>query len=132
MKRFTSAKKRLTNGLTPIGSNATNANKRLTCIRFYEIIFEVMRDQMNNEMTTDQRMNHTPMFATLDPELNDFEVTHASQDEVNNEHEELGTTLEEGWFDEGDEQTTDMSQLSPAFREIFNEYSDEEEDDDNA
>ena len=39
---------------------------------------------------------------------------------------------EEGWFDEGDEQTTDMSQLSPAFREIFNEYSDEEEDDDNA
>jgi len=94
-----------------------------------------MRDEMNNEMnemTTDQRVNHTPMFATLDPELNDFEVTHASQDEVNNEHEELGTTLEEGWFDEGDEQTTDMSQLSPAFREIFNEYSDEEEDDDNA
>tara|TARA_R100001377_G_scaffold27903_1_gene15038 strand:- start:2732 stop:3139 length:408 start_codon:yes stop_codon:yes gene_type:complete len=135
MKSFTSATKRLTNGLTLIGSSATNANKRLTCIQFYEIIFEVMRDEMNNEMnemTTDQRVNHTPMFATLDPELNDFEVTHASQDEVNNEHEELGTTLEEGWFDEGDEQTTDMSQLSPAFREIFNEYSDEEEDDDNA
>ena len=96
-----------------------------------------MRDEMNNEMnemnemTTDQRVSHTPMFATLDPDLNDFEVTHASEDEVRFEQEELGTTLEEGWFNEGDEETTDMSQLSPAFREIFNEYSDEEEDDDN-
>jgi hypothetical protein len=92
-----------------------------------------MRDEMNNEMNemaTDPRVNHTPMFATLDPELNDFEVTHASEDEVRCEHEELGTTLEEGWFDEGDEQTTDMSQLSPAFREIFNEYPEDEEDDD--
>lgn len=89
-----------------------------------------MNNEMN-EMTTDQHMSHTPMFATLGPDLDDFEVTHASQAEVECEQEDLGTTLEEGWYDEGDEETTDMSQLSPAFREIFNEYSDEEEDDDN-
>ena len=142
MRSFTSATKRLTNGLTLIGSCATNANKRLTCIQFYEIIFEVMRDEMNNEMnemTTDQRVSHTSMFGVLDSDLglgynsthlDDFGVTHASEDEVQSEQEELGTTLEEGWFDEGDEETTDMSQLSPAFREIFNEYPEDEEDDD--
>jgi len=104
-----------------------------------------MRDEMNNEMnemnemTTDQRVSHTPMFGILDPDLglgynsthlDDFGVTHASEDEVRCEQEELGTTLEEGWFDEGDEETTDMSQLSPAFREIFNEYPEDEDDDD--
>jgi hypothetical protein len=126
----TSPVMRLTNGLTPIGLCAKSANKCLTCSPFYAIIFEVMRDEMNNEMTTDPRMRHTPMFATLDPDLDDFGVTHASQDEVEHEQEELGTTLEEGWFDEGDEETTDMSQLSPAFREIFNEYPEDEDDDD--
>ena len=35
---------RLTNGLTPIGSSATSANKCLTFNQFCEIIFEVMRD----------------------------------------------------------------------------------------
>ena len=98
-----------------------------------------MNNEMNemNEMTTDQRVSHTPMFGILDPDLgynsthlDDFGVTHASQDEVEHEQEELGTTLEEGWFNEGDEETTDMSQLSPAFREIFNEYPEDEEDDD--
>ena len=121
---------------------AGSANKCLTCNPFYETIFEVMRDEMNNEMnemTTDQRMSHTPMFGVLDSDLglgynsthlDDFGVTHASEDEVQSEQEELGTTLEEGWFDEGDEETTDMSQLSPSFREIFNEYPEDEEDDD--
>ena len=84
----------------------------------------------NDEMTTDQRVSHTPMFATLDPDLDDFEVTHASQDDVDYEQEELGTTIENDWFDEDDEETTDMKQLSPAFREIFNEYPEDEEDDD--
>ena len=95
-----------------------------------------------NEMTTDQRVSHTPMFGILDPDLglgynsthlDDFGVTHASQDEVDYEQEELGTTIENDLFDEDDEETTNMKQLSPAFREIFNEYpEDEEEDDDDA
>ena len=41
MKRFISAKKRLTNGLTPIGSSATSANKcltfKLTCDKILEV-----------------------------------------------------------------------------------------------
>tara|TARA_B100002003_G_scaffold159247_1_gene147781 strand:+ start:207 stop:572 length:366 start_codon:yes stop_codon:yes gene_type:complete len=116
--------------------------KCLTCNPFYETIFEVMRDEMNNEMnemTTDQRVSHTPMFGILDSDLglgynsthlDDFGVTHASQDEVDCEHEIIGTTIEDDYYDEGDEETTDMSQLSPAFREIFNEYPEDEEDDD--
>ena len=87
-------------------------------------------DEMN-EMTTDQRVSHTPMFATLDPDLNDFGVTHASQDDVDYEQEELGTTIENDWFNEDDEETTDMKQLSPAFREIFNEYPEDDDEDDN-
>ena len=122
-----------------------DAKKRLTMNDFSGTLNEVMdnnnidpNDEMN-EMTTDQRVSHTPMFGILDPDLglgynsthlDDFGVTHASQDEVEHEQEELGTTLEEGWFDEGDEETTDMSQLSPAFREIFNEYPEDEDDDD--
>ena len=122
-----------------------DAKKRLTMNDFSGTLNEVMdnnnidpNDEMN-EMTTDQRVSHTPMFGILDPDLglgynsthlDDFGVTHASQDEVEHEQEELGTTLEEGWFNEGDEETTDMSQLSPAFREIFNEYPEDEEDDD--
>jgi hypothetical protein len=49
---------------------------------------------------------------------------------VDCEHEIIGTTIEDDYYDEGDEETTDMSQLSPAFREIFNEYPEDEEDDD--
>ena len=119
-----------------------DAKKRLTMNDFSGTLNEVMRDEMNNEMnemTTDQRVSHTPMFGILDPDLglgynsthlDDFGVTHASQDEVEHEQEELGTTIENDWFDEDDEETTDMKQLSPAFREIFNEYPEDEEDDD--
>ena len=64
----------------------------------------------------------------IDP-LEDFAVTYASQDEVDCERDILGTTPEDDWFNEGDEETTDMSALSPAFREIFNEYPEEDEDD---
>ena len=89
-----------------------------------------MNNEMN-EMTTDQRVSHTPMFGILDSDLglgynsthlDDFGVTHASQDEVDCEHEIIGTTIEDDYYDEDDEETTDMKQLSPAFREIFNEY----------
>jgi len=65
----------------------------------------------------------------IDP-LEDFAVTHASQDEVDCERDILGTTPEDDWFDEGDEETTDMSALSPAFRELYSEYGEEEDDDD--
>ena len=92
-------------------SNAGNANKRLTMNNFSDTLNEVMDDY------------------NIDP-LEDFAVTHASQDEVDCEHNIIGTTIEDDWFDEGDEETTDMSQLSPAFREIFNEYPEDEEDDD--
>ena len=92
-----------------------------------------MRDEMNNEMnemTTDPRVSHTPMFGVLDPEFNDFEVTYASQDEVDCERDILGTTPEDDWFDDSDEETTDMSALSPAFRELYSEYGEKEDDDD--
>ena len=88
-----------------------------------------MRDETNNdpnEMTT----TFCSSVGGLNPDLDDFGVTHASQDEVDCEHEILGTTIEDDWFEESDEETTDMSQLSPAFREIFNEYPEDEEDDD--
>ena len=65
----------------------------------------------------------------IDP-LEDFAVTHASQDEVDCERDILGTTPEDDWFDEGDEETTDMSALSPAFRELYSEYGEEEDEDD--
>ena len=103
--------------------------KGLTCNPFYETIFEVMRDEMNNEMN-EMTSTFCSSVGGLNPDLDDFGVTHASQDDVDYEQEELGTKLEEGWFEEGDEETTDMSQLSPAFREIFNEYPEDEEDDD--
>ena len=103
--------------------------KCLTCNPFYETIFEVMRDEINNdpnEMTT----TFCSSVGGLNPDLDDFGVTHASQDEVDCEHEILGTTIEDDWFEESDEETTDMSQLSPAFREIFNEYPEDDDDDD--
>ena len=65
----------------------------------------------------------------IDP-LEDFAVTHASQDEVDCERDILGTTPEDDWFDEGDEETTDMSAWSPAFRELYSEYGEEEDEDD--
>ena len=65
----------------------------------------------------------------IDP-LEDFAVTHASQDEVDCERDILGTTPEDDWFDEGDEEPTDMSALSPAFRELYSEYGEEEDEDD--
>ena len=64
----------------------------------------------------------------IDP-LEDFAVTYASQDEVDCERDILGTTPEDDWFNEGDEETTDMSALSPAFRELYAEYGEEDEDD---
>ena len=65
----------------------------------------------------------------IDP-LEDFAVTYASQDDVDCERDILGTTPEDDWFDEGDEETTDMSALSPAFRELYSEYGEEEDEDD--
>jgi len=111
VKRFTSAKKRLTNGLTPIGSNATNANKRLTMNNFSDTLNGVMDDY------------------NIEP-IEDFAVTYASQDEMDCERDIMGTNPEDGWFDERDEETSDMSALSPAFRELYDEYTDEEEDED--
>jgi len=87
-------------------------------------------NKMNNENIIDPRVSHTPMFGVLDPEFNDFEVTHASQDEVDCERDILGTTPEDDWFDDSDEETTDMSALSPAFRELYSEYGEKEDDDD--
>ena len=80
---------------------------------------------MNNFSDT---LNEVMDDYNIDP-LEDFAVTHASQDEVDCERDILGTTPEEDWFDEGDEETTDMSALSPAFRELYSEYGEEDEDD---
>ena len=81
---------------------------------------------MNNFSDT---LNEVMDDYNIDP-LEDFAVTHASQDEVDCERDILGTTPEDDWFDEGDEETTDMSALSPAFRELYSEYGEEEDEDD--
>ena len=60
----------------------------------------------------------------------DFAVIQPTLDEVDCERDILGTTPEDDWFDERDENTCDMSALSPALRELYDEYTDEEEDDD--
>ena len=60
----------------------------------------------------------------------DFAVIQPTLDEVDCERDILGTTPDDDWFDERDENTCDMSALSPAFRELYDEYTDEEEDDD--
>ena len=65
----------------------------------------------------------------IDP-IEDFAVTYATQDEVDCERDILGTTPDDDWFDERDENTCDMSALSPAFRELYDEYADDEEEDD--
>ena len=62
----------------------------------------------------------------IDP-VEDFSVTYASQDEIDRERDILGTTPEDEWFDERDENTCDMTALSPAFRELYNEYNDDED-----
>jgi len=46
------------------------------------------------------------------------------------ERDILGTTPEDDWFDEADENTCDMNALSPAFRELYDEYADDEDDED--
>ena len=81
---------------------------------------------MNNFSDT---LNEVMDDYNIDP-LEDFAVTYASQDEVDCERGILGTTPEDDWFDEGDEETTDMSALSPAFRELYSEYGEEEDEDD--
>ncbi len=62
----------------------------------------------------------------IDP-VEDFSVTYASQDEIDRERDILGTTPEDEWFDERDENTCDMTALSPAFRELYNEYNEDED-----
>jgi len=81
---------------------------------------------MNNFSDT---LNEVMDDYNIDP-LEDFAVTHASQDEVDCERDILGTTPEDDWFDDGDEETTDMSALSPAFRELYSEYGEKEDNDD--
>ena len=60
----------------------------------------------------------------------DFAVIQPTLDEVDCERDILGTTPDDDWFDERDENTCDMSALSPAFRELYDEYTDDEEEDD--
>ena len=51
MRNFASATKRLSNGLTPIGSSATSANKRLTFKLICDMILEVdMRKNLKQGM----------------------------------------------------------------------------------
>jgi len=75
-------------------------------------------DTLNEVM--DDNMINIDALALVEPTL----------DEVDCERDILGTTPEDDWFDERDENTCDMSALSPAFRELYDEYADEEEDDD--
>ena len=65
----------------------------------------------------------------IDP-IEDFAVTYATQDEVDCERDIMGTDPYDNEFRDDDENTCDMSALSPAFRELYDEYADEEEDDD--
>ena len=73
MRKFTSASMRLTNGLTPIGSSATSANKcltfKLTCDKILEVdmrknlkqgmIFRPKTDAVTRlEAAQDQARNH--------------------------------------------------------------------------
>ena len=51
-------------------------------------------------------------------------------DEVDCERDIMGTDPYDNEFREDDENTCDMTALSPAFRELYNEYTDDEEEDD--
>ena len=60
----------------------------------------------------------------------DFAVIQPTLDEVDCERDIMGTDPYDNEFRDDDENTSDMSALSPAFRELYDEYTDEEEDDD--
>ena len=60
----------------------------------------------------------------------DFAVIQPTLDEVDCERDIMGTDPYDNEFRDDDENTCDMRALSPAFRELYDEYTDEEEDDD--
>ena len=79
---------------------------------------------MNNFSDT---LNGVMQDYNIEP-IEDFAVTYASQDEMDCERDLMGTNPEDEWFDERDEETSDMNALSPAFRELYDEYANEEEE----
>ena len=60
----------------------------------------------------------------------DFAVIEPPLDEVDCERDIMGTDPYDNEFREDDENTCDMNALSPAFRELYDEYEDYDEDDD--
>ena len=60
----------------------------------------------------------------------DFAVIEPTLDEVDCERDIMGTDPCDNEFREDDENTCDMNALSPAFRELYDEYEDYDEDDD--
>ena len=60
----------------------------------------------------------------------DFAVIEPTLDEVDCERDIMGTAPYDNEFREDDENTCDMNALSPAFRELYDEYEDYDEDDD--
>ena len=60
----------------------------------------------------------------------DFAVLQPTLDEVDCERDIMGTDPYDNEFREDDENTCDMNALSPAFRELYDEYEDYDEDDD--
>ena len=60
----------------------------------------------------------------------DFAVLQPRLDEVDCERDIMGTDPYDNEFREDDENTCDMNALSPAFRELYDEYEDYDEDDD--
>ena len=65
----------------------------------------------------------------IDP-IEDFAVIQPTLDEVDCERDIMGTDPYDNEFRDDDENTCDMSALSPAFRELYDEYTDDEEEDD--
>ena len=60
----------------------------------------------------------------------DFAVIEPTLDEVDCERDIMGTDPYDNEFRDDDENTCDMNALSPAFRELYDEYEDYDEDDD--
>ena len=60
----------------------------------------------------------------------DFAVIQPTLDEVDCERDIMGTDPYDNEFRDDDENTCDMSALSPAFRELYDEYTDEGDDED--
>ena len=60
----------------------------------------------------------------------DFAVIEPTLDEVDCERDIMGTDPYDNVFREDDENPCDMNALSPAFRELYDEYEDYDEDDD--